>query len=74
MSAINSFFLAMTLHPEVQRKAQAEIESVVGTDRVPTAADRENLPYIHAILLEVLRWNPVATLGNCTRSSVTSAC
>ncbi|KAH9853884.1 cytochrome P450 [Lenzites betulinus] len=68
VSAINSFFLAMTLHPEVQRKAQAEIESVVGTDRVPTAADRENLPYIHAILLEVLRWNPVATLGAAHRT------
>ena len=53
----------MTLHPEVQAKAQAEIEAVIGTDRLPTAEDRDNLPYLNAIYLEVLRWNNVAPLG-----------
>lgn len=53
----------MTLHPEAQAKAQAEIDDVVGTDRLPTAADRENLPYVNALFLEVLRWNNVAPLG-----------
>lgn len=63
VSSINAFFLAMTLHPEAQAKAQAEIDDVVGTDRLPTAADRENLPYVNALFLEVLRWNNVAPLG-----------
>lgn len=53
----------MTLNPEVQKKAQAEIEAVIGTDRLPTTEDRENLPYVNAVLLEVLRWNNVAPLG-----------
>lgn len=63
MSTINTFFLCMTLHPEVQTKAQAEIEAVVGTDRLPTFDNRDSLPYIQAIYLEVLRWNNVAPLG-----------
>ncbi|RDX53247.1 cytochrome P450 [Lentinus brumalis] len=63
VSAINTFFLAMTLHPEVQAKAVAEIERVVGTDRFPTAADRDSLPYLNAVYLEVLRWNNVAPLA-----------
>ncbi|KAL7282185.1 hypothetical protein ACG7TL_003654 [Trametes sanguinea] len=63
VSAINTFFLAMTLHPEVQEKAQAEIDAVIGSDRLPTAEDRDNLPYVHAVFLEVLRWNNVAPLA-----------
>lgn len=35
----------MTLHPEVQRKAQAEIDAVIGNDRLPNFEDREDLPY-----------------------------
>ena len=63
VSSIKSFFLAMTCFPEVQRKAQAELDAVIGSDRMPTIADREQLPYINALLLEVLRWIPVAPLG-----------
>jgi cytochrome P450 len=50
----------MTLYPEVQAKAQAELDAVVGRDRLPTFADRERLPYIDAVLKEMLRWGPVA--------------
>ena len=58
----------MTLNPSVQTRAQAELDAVVGlgtdTDmRLPTFADRERLPYINAIIKEVLRWNPSAPLG-----------
>ncbi|KDQ52240.1 hypothetical protein JAAARDRAFT_40360 [Jaapia argillacea MUCL 33604] len=63
VSTIHSFFLAMVLYPEVQKKAQAEIDRVVGNDRLPTYSDRENLPYVEAIISEVLRWKPVAPLG-----------
>jgi cytochrome P450 len=53
----------MTLHPEVVKKAQAEIDAVVGNDRLPTFADRKNLPYIDALTKEVLRWNSVVPSG-----------
>ncbi|KAG6895729.1 hypothetical protein C0992_012999 [Termitomyces sp. T32_za158] len=63
VSAIYSFFLAMALTPEVMRKAQAEIDSVVGSDRLPTLKDRQYLPYVDALTKEVFRWNVVAPLG-----------
>ncbi|TFY79434.1 hypothetical protein EWM64_g4580 [Hericium alpestre] len=58
-----SFFLAMVLYPEVQKKAQEELDAVVGNDRLPMINDRSQLPYIDAIVKEVLRWSPVAPLG-----------
>ncbi|KAI0649657.1 cytochrome P450 [Trametes meyenii] len=57
-STISAFILMMIRHPEVQGKAQAEIDSVVGPDRLPTYADRERLPYTNAVLSEVLRTLP----------------
>ncbi|KAG5651973.1 hypothetical protein H0H81_006747 [Sphagnurus paluster] len=63
VSAISSFFLAMVLYPDVQTKAREEIIKVVGRDRLPNFSDREKLPYIEALLKEVLRWNPVAPLA-----------
>ncbi|KAI6006269.1 cytochrome P450 [Pisolithus orientalis] len=54
-----AFFLAMTLYPEAQKKAQAEIDAVIGSDRLPTLADRESLPYVDALAKEVLRWHVV---------------
>ncbi|KAG2138517.1 cytochrome P450, partial [Suillus clintonianus] len=63
VSATYSFFLAMTLFPDVQKKAQAEIDAVVGPDRLPSYADRASLPYIEALAKEVLRWNVVIPTG-----------
>ncbi|EKM56470.1 uncharacterized protein PHACADRAFT_253611 [Phanerochaete carnosa HHB-10118-sp] len=63
VSAVYSFFLAMTLYPHVAKRAQAEIDSVVGGDRLPNFEDRPNLPYVEALVKEVFRWNPVAPLG-----------
>ncbi|KAG0702309.1 cytochrome P450 [Suillus ampliporus] len=59
VSAIYSLFLAMTLFPDAQKKAQAEIDAVVGPDRLPSFADRDSLPYTEALAKEVLRWNAV---------------
>ena len=53
----------MVLFPEVQRKAQKELDEVVGSCRLPEYEDRENLPYINALCKEVLRWHPVLPLG-----------
>ncbi|KAH9231654.1 hypothetical protein K456DRAFT_1773217 [Colletotrichum gloeosporioides 23] len=63
VSTVACFFLAMSLYPEVQRKAQAEIDQVVGQDRLPTFSDRPNLPYIEALLMELLRWQPVVPMS-----------
>jgi len=51
------------MHPEVQRKAQAEIDGVIEGDRFPVLADQPDLPYVDALVKEVLRWNPVGPLG-----------
>jgi cytochrome P450 len=53
----------MTLYPDVQRKAQAEIDRVVGNSRLPDYSDEDELPYVQALLKEVLRWQPVTPLS-----------
>ena len=53
----------MSLYPEVQKAAQAELDTVVGAGRLPEFADRDKLPYINAVVKEIMRWYPVAPLG-----------
>lgn len=53
----------MTLFPEVLQKAQDEVDRVVGRDRLPEFSDRDNLPYITALIKELLRWEQVAPTG-----------
>ena len=53
----------MALYPKVQKKAQAEIDSVIGPDRLPDFHDRPSLPYINAIVKESSRWNLVLPFG-----------
>lgn len=53
----------MTLYPEAQKKAQQEIDLVVGNDRLPVANDYEQLPYVRALMSEVYRFSPVAPVG-----------
>ena len=60
MSAIHSFILAMTLYPDIQKRAQAEIDQVIGNDRFPTFEDRPHLPYVEAVVKEIFRWKPLA--------------
>ena len=54
MSAIHTFFLAMICFPEIQMKAQAELDRVV-SGRLPDFSDMEELPYLSAIIKEVIR-------------------
>ncbi|KAI9571565.1 cytochrome P450 [Boletus coccyginus] len=56
-STVHAFFLAMVLFPEVQAKAQAELDTVVGRERLPSFSDRDSLPYVNAVWKEVLRWH-----------------
>ncbi|KAH9930522.1 cytochrome P450 [Epithele typhae] len=64
-SSINAFILAITLNPHIQTRAQAELDALLGAPptRLPTLEDRPALPYVSAIVLEVLRWNPAVPLG-----------
>ncbi|CAI7591607.1 unnamed protein product [Penicillium glandicola] len=62
-AGLGFFILAMTANPKVQKKAQEEIDRVVGSGRLPDFRDREKLPYIEAVLKETLRWMPLAPLG-----------
>ena len=77
---LSSFILAIVTHPEVQVKGQHEIDSVVGRERLPDFNVPPFLPYITAIVKEVLRhvflnspsfpaypfprWSPAAPLGS----------
>jgi cytochrome P450 len=59
-----SFFLAMSIWPDVQIKAREELDRVVGKARLPEMTDRDDLPYINAIVQEAFRWHTVAPMGN----------
>ncbi|KAI0265316.1 cytochrome P450 [Gloeopeniophorella convolvens] len=63
VAALTSFFLAALLHPDVQKKAQAEIDAATARERLPAFEDRSRLPYVDAICKEVQRWRPVAPLS-----------
>ncbi|KAI0258892.1 cytochrome P450 [Gloeopeniophorella convolvens] len=63
VSALLTFILAMLKYPEVQYKAQSEIDRVVGTSRLPDFTDYDALPYVDAVLKETLRWHPIAPLA-----------
>ncbi|KAG8215888.1 cytochrome P450 [Butyriboletus roseoflavus] len=53
------FVYLMMNHPEVQQRAQSEIDRVVGQQRLPDFEDRPSLPYVDAVLRETMRWHPV---------------
>ncbi|KAF9266573.1 cytochrome P450 [Marasmius fiardii PR-910] len=61
--ALTTAYIAMAIHPEIQRRAQRDIDAVLGKGQVVTYADRADLPYVEAILRETLRWAPVVPLG-----------
>jgi cytochrome P450 len=48
----------MVMNPDVQLKAQEELDKVIGRGRLPEVEDKESLPYTSALLKEVLRWQP----------------
>ncbi|KAH9994268.1 cytochrome P450 [Russula vinacea] len=67
VSSIMSLFLAVLLYPEVQRKAQDEIDAVTERKRFPTFEDRPRLPFVDALCKEVMRWRPPAPLRTSYR-------
>ncbi len=45
----------MVLHPDAFKRAQQEMDLVVGRSRLPDFDDRANLPYLDCVISEVLR-------------------
>ncbi|KAL5514754.1 hypothetical protein ACEPAG_2070 [Sanghuangporus baumii] len=63
VSAMLTFLLAMVLYPDVQKRAQEELDRVVGKNNLPSLDDLPNLPYVEAICKECLRWQAVGPFG-----------
>jgi len=61
--------LAMLAYPETQSRAHAELDEVVGRERLPTFADYPHLPYIRAMVKEILRWRPAGPQAAPHRST-----
>lgn len=60
---MQTFTLALLSYPGFIKTAQEELDRVVGPDRLPTMSDRENLPYMTAVVEETLRWRSMAPGG-----------
>lgn len=58
----------MTMHPAAQAKAQHELDTIIGAERLPELDDRDTLVYVKALIMECLRWNPPAPLALPHRS------
>ncbi|KAF8067016.1 cytochrome P450 [Lyophyllum atratum] len=67
-SVLSFFFLAMVLNPEWQARAHAEIDAVIGSDRLPGLDDRMSLPFLECIVQETLRWYQPAPTGGPHKS------
>ncbi|TFK20130.1 cytochrome P450 [Coprinopsis marcescibilis] len=63
VTSARALIFAMASHPDVQRKAQAELDAVVGAERLPSPTDMDHLPYMQAIVKEIGRWHTVVPLG-----------
>ncbi|KAI4914950.1 hypothetical protein J4E90_004987 [Alternaria incomplexa] len=68
-STLCTAFLALVTHSESLHAAHHELDTVIGVDRSPTFEDEASLPYIRALVKEVLRWRPVAVLGGTPHAS-----
>ncbi|KAJ2894787.1 uncharacterized protein MKZ38_007216 [Zalerion maritima] len=62
-STLITFMLACCAFPDPMKKAQAEIDAVVGSSRSPHWDDGPQLPYVNAFVQEVFRWRSVAIIG-----------
>jgi cytochrome P450 len=63
VSALSTFILAMLANPTAQKKAQAEIDALTGGRYLPSFEDEASLPYVSALVKEVIRWENVTPFG-----------
>lgn len=57
------FVLASILYPDAVKKAHEELDSVIGSERLPSFEDMERLPYVSAFIVELLRWKPISPIA-----------
>jgi cytochrome P450 len=62
-STLITFVLACVMFPDAVKKAQEELDRVVGSTRSPHFDDFPNLPYLDAFVKEIFRWRSVAIIG-----------
>ncbi|KAH8125250.1 hypothetical protein FP744_10005524 [Trichoderma asperellum] len=62
-SMMQSFIKIMAMNPEIQQRAQQELDRVVGPSRLPTWEDQPNLPYTRALIKELHRYSPILTFS-----------
>ncbi|KAH9918271.1 cytochrome P450 [Fomitopsis serialis] len=67
-ATVSTFYLLMARHPDKQKRAQQEIDSLLEGRRLPKISDRESLPYVRALIQEVMRWHVVVPLGIARRT------
>ncbi|KAJ7512021.1 cytochrome P450 [Mycena galericulata] len=58
-----SLVLILALHPEHQERARREVESVVGSTRLPELDDFERMPFVNALIKEAIRIRPSFPIG-----------
>ncbi|ELK14773.1 cytochrome P450 1B1 [Pteropus alecto] len=56
-TALQWLLILFTRYPEVQAQLQAELDQIVGRDRLPCLDDQPNLPYVTAFLYEAMRYS-----------------
>jgi cytochrome P450 len=62
-TVLSTFFLAMARNTHVVKKAQKQLDDVLGGERLPDHSDMDELPYITAIIKETFRWSPPLPIG-----------
>lgn len=53
----------MAKHLDIQKRAQEELDRVIGSERLPQISDQTLLPYVEAVVMECFRWNPIIPLA-----------
>ncbi|KAK2594646.1 hypothetical protein QQS21_007622 [Conoideocrella luteorostrata] len=61
LMSFQTLILALAAHGEVQRQAQAEIDSVFGSEQLPDKIELDKLSYLNACVTEAQRWRPLGT-------------
>ncbi|KAF8993425.1 cytochrome P450 [Cyathus striatus] len=71
---IQSFVVILLNYPEVQERAQKEIDLKIGSDKLPTLEDVADVPYIKALIKELLEYtipkNATILMNTCKHPRV----
>jgi cytochrome P450 len=70
MALAMALVCALANNPEVQQKAQGELDTDIGSDRLPRVEHRPTLPYLNALMKELMRWYNPAPLGEKSKQPV----